>query len=373
MRRPFAPHAAPAAVLALALAAAPLATAAPQYSIGFSSQPDVYSASPFERDSSYALPPSNGTGSTSVYGAAKAGRVGATQHMEMNWTGGSGAFVSSAHARARTDDFIITGPPGATTVAATLNLRLKSAHDLGGGYAGHGGHASAVQVYVQVAQAFYPFGSYGQASGDYRYTNAGPFSSGVLTGIGGSITNFPFALSATLPVNVPFAVELRVEASGSGYGNYATNPGSSTSDAGSPIAGPLDTGLMLDEVNGQVITMPAGYTLNAPSWGITNNVVAVGDTPAPAGLRLANAGANPFTREARVSLDLPRAGRVRVAVFGVTGRTVRTLVDEWLPAGRRDLVWDGRGPQGAAAPSGLYFVQAECGRERVNLRVVRVP
>jgi hypothetical protein len=361
-----------ALLLAGTLAGDPLA-AAPQYSVGFGNQADVFSADPFERDSSYALPPSNGTGTTSVYGKAMAGRVGATQHMEMIWTGGSGAFSSSAHARARTDDFIITGPPGATTVAATLNLRLKSTHDLAGGYTGHGGHASGVAVLVQVAQAFWPFGSYGQVSGDYRYTNGGTFASGVLTGVGGSTTNFPFTLSATLPVNVPFAVYLHVEANGTAYGNFSTNPGSVVSDAGSPIAGPLDTGLMLDAVNGQVITMPAGYTLNAPSWGITDNVVGVGDDSPRSRMRLSNAGANPFTHEARVSLDLPRPGRVRVAVFGVTGRRVRTLGDEWMPAGRRDLVWDGRGADGRAVRAGLYFVRAEHEGERADLRMVRVP
>ena len=304
---------------------------------GRNANADVFSADPFERDSSGAAP------SRAVP------------------TRGRGRTTSSSPARR------------ATTVAATLNLRLKSAHDLSGGYAGHGGQASAVQVLVQVAQAFYPNAAYGQVTGDYAYTNEGPFSSGVLTGMSGSITNFPFTLSATLPVNVPFAVELRVVASGTGYGNYSTNPGSSTSDAGSPIAGPLDTGLMLDDVSGQVITMPAGYTLNAPSWGIANNVVGVGDVSAPARMRLANAGANPFTREARVALDLPQAGRVRIAVFGVTGRVVRTLVDAWMPAGRHDLVWDGRGAQVAAVPSGLYFVRAECGQEQVHLRVVRIP
>jgi hypothetical protein len=130
-------------------------------------------------------------------------------------------------------------------------------------------------------------------------------------------------------------------------------------------------------VNGQVLTLPEGYTLNAPSWGIVNNTVGVeeGAGPSPGGqlrLSLAPAGANPFTREARVALDLPRATRVRVAVYGVDGRALRTLVDGWMPAGRSDVAWDGRGADGAAGAAGIYFVQAESGGERATTRLVRL-
>jgi hypothetical protein len=228
-----------------------------------------------------------------------------------------------------------------------------------------------VAVQVLAAQAFYPFGSYGQVFGNYQFTNGGPFSSGVLTGLAGPTVDFAFTLSANFPVNVPFAVDLRVEASGSGYGNFATNPGSVDSDAGGSGPGPADTGLSLEAVNGQVMTLPEGYTLDAPSWGIVNNLVGVDDVPAPARLRLASAGANPFHGEARVALDLPRAGHARVIVFSVAGRLQRTLVDDRLPAGRRDLVWDGRNSAGASVPPGLYIVRAECAGERAITRLVR--
>jgi hypothetical protein len=362
-----------ATLLAGAFAGAPLA-AAPLYTIAFRNQPEVYSATPFGRDSTYALAPSNGEGVTSVHGYAMAGRVGATQHMEMTWTGYSGTFASSCYARCRTDDFIITGPAGPTSVAGTLHLRLKSTHALSGGYAGHGGHASTVGVSVQALQAFWPFSTYGQVFGDYRYTNAGPFSSGCLTGQTGSSLDVPFTLAANFPVNVPFAVDLRVEAGGTGYGNFSTNPGSVDCDAGGVSTEPFTNGLWLEAVKGQVITLPEGYTLNAPSWGIVNNTVGVDEGAAAHELRLAltPAGANPFTREARVALDLPRAGKARVAVFGVDGRALRTLVDGWMPAGRSDVVWDGRGADGAAVAAGIYFVQAESGGERATTRLVRL-
>jgi len=365
-----------AALLAGAFAGAPLA-AAPLYTVGFRNQPEVYSAIPFGRDSTYALAPSNGEGFTTVHAYATAARVGATQHMEMTWTSDSGTFVSNCFARCRTDDFIITGPVGPTSIPGSLNVRLKSTHSLSGGYGGHGGHASTVAVSVQVAQASYPFGTYGTTFGDYQYTNGGPYSSGCLAGQAGSSLDVPITLATNFPVNVPFAVDLRVEAGGTAYGNSTTNPGAVDSDAGGVPTDPPGAGLWLEAVNGQVITLPEGYTLNAPSWGIVNNTVGVDEStgPLPGGrlrLGLALAGANPFRGEGRVALDLPRAGHARVAVFGVDGRALRTLVDGWMPAGRSDVVWDGRGADGAEVAPGIYFVRAEWGREQATTRLARV-
>src|SRR5207244_4332658 len=109
------------------------------------------------------------------------------------------------------------------------------------------------------------------------------------------------------------------------------------------------------------MTLPAGYTLNVPSWGIVDNTSTVTgvDATAPGRMRLEAVGTNPFRSQARVALYLPKAGSARVVIFDVAGRAVHTLTDGWQPAGRLDLVWDGSGAQGAA-PAGLYFVGAEC-------------
>jgi hypothetical protein len=39
----------------------------------------------------------------------------------------------------------------------------------------------------------------------------------------------------------------------------------------------------------------------------------------------------------------------------VTGRTIRTLVDDWQPAGPHSVVWDGVGGRGERVSSGVYF------------------
>ncbi len=68
---------------------------------------------------------------------------------------------------------------------------------------------------------------------------------------------------------------------------------------------------------------------------------------------------NPTAIDATISLDLPTAQAVRVAVFDVLGREVAVLTDGVRPAGAQTLALDA-----AALPSGTYFVRVEAGGMR---------
>ena len=56
---------------------------------------------------------------------------------------------------------------------------------------------------------------------------------------------------------------------------------------------------------------------------------------------------------------LPQAGEVKLAIYDLTGRHVRTLVDGPVGAGWQTVVWDGRGERGERAASGVYFCRFE--------------
>jgi hypothetical protein len=81
-------------------------------------------------------------------------------------------------------------------------------------------------------------------------------------------------------------------------------------------------------------------------------------------------GQSPVRSSARLRLSLVRPMEVHVAVYDVSGRRVRTLVDGDLPAGSRQILWDGHSERGAGAASGIYFVRATWA---VGRQVVRVP
>jgi hypothetical protein len=67
---------------------------------------------------------------------------------------------------------------------------------------------------------------------------------------------------------------------------------------------------------------------------------------------------NPFNPTTKITFDLARNGHVRLQVFDVAGRTVKTLVNGPMPARRNhEVVWNGLDEAGNRVPSGVYLYQ----------------
>jgi hypothetical protein len=69
---------------------------------------------------------------------------------------------------------------------------------------------------------------------------------------------------------------------------------------------------------------------------------------------LGRAFPNPLNRATRMTYTIGAPGRVKLRVFDVRGRVVRTLVDENLGAGEHGAIWDGTDDQGRAVGSGVF-------------------
>jgi hypothetical protein len=75
--------------------------------------------------------------------------------------------------------------------------------------------------------------------------------------------------------------------------------------------------------------------------------------------RLGEARPNPTSAGTSVALDVGQdAGSVRLAVYDVSGRLVRALVDGPRARGRYVEHWDGCGTFGRPAVPGVYFIKA---------------
>lgn len=68
---------------------------------------------------------------------------------------------------------------------------------------------------------------------------------------------------------------------------------------------------------------------------------------------------NPFNPVTRIRFELDRPGRVRVEVYDLAGRLVRTLIDAHRDQGLHDVTWDGRAADGSRVGSGMYFARME--------------
>lgn len=105
----------------------------------------------------------------------------------------------------------------------------------------------------------------------------------------------------------------------------------------------------------------------------TGSLTDVPGTSPVARALAASAYPNPFNPRTTIRFDLQAAGPVRLSVYDVAGRLVRTLVDSDLSGGTQEVTWDGRDASGRGVGSGSYFARllAAGRRETVWMSLVR--
>jgi hypothetical protein len=92
--------------------------------------------------------------------------------------------------------------------------------------------------------------------------------------------------------------------------------------------------------------------------------------PPAAGLALFPARPNPARGQAALGFDLPGGGNVRLAIYDLSGRIVRRLVDGPARAGRHAVAWDGRSDRGRPVARGIYLARLTWGRHSATMRLV---
>lgn len=81
---------------------------------------------------------------------------------------------------------------------------------------------------------------------------------------------------------------------------------------------------------------------------------------------------NPFTTETTLRFELAKSASVRLAIYDLSGRKVRTLVETTMNPGPHSLLWDGRDDRGRAVSSGLYFSRARVDDRVVTRKIMRL-
>lgn len=112
------------------------------------------------------------------------------------------------------------------------------------------------------------------------------------------------------------------------------------------------------------------WAMASPAFAYSNTSAAVEPTDLPVEFRLHASAPNPFDAGTAIRYDLPADDRVKLTVYDVTGKVVRTLVD--LPgqeAGSHTALWDGRDAAGARVAPGVYFYRLETGNYSATQRM----
>ncbi len=228
--------------------------------------------------------------------------------------------------------------------------------------------------------------------------------------VGGTISSDGGAFSATIPagafggdaraVAIPFASgDLRA----AGWGGDAP-PGGAATGYQLTLAGQPDLPLSVSiappaapppsSASSPTPSSPPGgwqvYRLGAkgwsalPTWTDAGRSIAetrgggvfwlapgeIGGGPAPARAALHPNAPNPFNPRTAIRYDVPAPGaRVRLAIYSIEGRLVRSLANGFEPAGPRVRIWDGRNDAGGPVASGAYFLLYDAGREVFTRRM----
>ena len=98
-----------------------------------------------------------------------------------------------------------------------------------------------------------------------------------------------------------------------------------------------------------------------------------GGASLPARFALAQNSPNPFGASTTLRFDVPTPTRVRLEVFDLLGRRVRTLVNEQRAAGTHAIEWDRRTDGGEALHAGVFLCRMTAGSFREQRRMVLVP
>lgn len=97
----------------------------------------------------------------------------------------------------------------------------------------------------------------------------------------------------------------------------------------------------------------ASVSFDADMQSSVNTLAA--DDGLPHGFALDQNYPNPFNPQTIIKFSLAKRDDVRLDVYNLLGRKVRTLVEDQLAAGSYSSEWDGRDGNGAEVASGVYL------------------
>ncbi len=115
-------------------------------------------------------------------------------------------------------------------------------------------------------------------------------------------------------------------------------------------------------------------TINGQSYSHDQSVivhyVSGDDNTLPLAVNILSVYPNPFKIKANISLNLAKSTMVTLDIFNLKGELVRKLEVQTLPKGKHNLVWDGCYDNGTPAPTGVYLLRAQTGRQSQTQKVL---
>jgi histidinol-phosphate aminotransferase len=104
--------------------------------------------------------------------------------------------------------------------------------------------------------------------------------------------------------------------------------------------------------------------------GIPNPPKSGDDSDIPASVELYQAYPNPFNSSTNIKIILPTTDHLKIEIFDIRGRIVKTLVNRITGAGEHSFVWNGTNQIGHSVSSGSYFYRLTSGDNVITRKML---
>ncbi|MGA9294531.1 MAG: T9SS type A sorting domain-containing protein [Ignavibacteriaceae bacterium] len=104
-----------------------------------------------------------------------------------------------------------------------------------------------------------------------------------------------------------------------------------------------------------VSSISGGFFSNPASTGIITGLNEKVSESVPASFRLNQNFPNPFNPSTNIKFSLPQQSTVKIVIYDLLGREVKTLINDVKPAGIYTVRWNGENESNVNVGSGIYF------------------
>lgn len=106
-------------------------------------------------------------------------------------------------------------------------------------------------------------------------------------------------------------------------------------------------------------------------YEVYNTGLSGTDSPElPSSFELMQNYPNPFNPSTTIEYSLFESQTVGIAIFDMLGNKVKTLVNEFLPAGSHSVIWDGTNDAGIRQATGVYIYQMKAGNQTTVKKMI---
>jgi hypothetical protein len=81
----------------------------------------------------------------------------------------------------------------------------------------------------------------------------------------------------------------------------------------------------------------------------------------PSSVKLNGNYPNPFNPTTTINYSLKENSKVELKIYNIKGQLIKTLVNEFKPAGEHSVIWNGTDDSGKPVSSGIYFYKLKAG------------